>query len=330
VSQHHDEDSPRRGPRSPANRLGLDYREVPAARYDGRIVDVHTHVRVAETTEEFLAAADLYGIDKIVTMSPLDDVPRLQDACGERLDFIAVPRFRDMDSSDAFRAQWLRDLEAFRALGARRMKFWMAPPMRGHHGLTLEDPFFEPLIQTSLDLGYDFMVHIADPTAWFEPGGRYADAKRFGTKAEQYPQLEFLLQRVAPRSVIAAHLGGNIEDPDFLQGLLDRHANLCLDSSATKWIVRGVAPQPERVRALLVRNADRILFGSDLVVADHFDFEHYASRFWVHQMMWQSDYRGESPIEDPDADDPPRLAGLALPAEVLRPFYDENAARLGY
>jgi hypothetical protein len=46
--------------------------------------------------------------------------------------------------------------------------------------------------------------------------------------------------------------------------------------------------------------------------------------------MWETACRGESPIEDPDADDPPRLAGVDLPAEVLRKMYRENAVRLGY
>jgi hypothetical protein len=120
-----------------------------------------------------------------------------------------------------------------------------------------------------------------------------------------------------------------VEDPDFLQGLLDRHANYVLDTSATKWIVREVARQPERVREFMIRNADRILFGSDLVASDKFrEFDHYASRYWAHLQMWETAYRGESPIEDPDAEQPPRLAGVDLPEDVLRALYIENAQRL--
>ena len=330
MTQHHDAETPTSARLSPANRLGLNYRDVPARRVDTALIDVHTHVYHTRSTPLFFEAADLYGVSRIVSMSPLADVDRLRATWGDRLEFIAIPRWRELATSTDFRQQWLTDLATFREKGAKRMKFWMAPPMRGEFGLTLQDPFFAPLIQRGLELGYEFMVHVGDPSDWFEPGGPYSDTKRYGTKNDQYPQLEYLLDHVAPRTVIAAHMGGFCEDPAFLQGLLDRHPNLYLDSSATKWIVRAIARQPEVVRDFLLRNQDRVLFGSDLVVDAKYDFDHYASRYWVHRTMWETTYRGESPIEDPDADDPPRLAGLHLPVGVLRKLYCQNAERLGH
>lgn len=327
---NHDRDHRTTPGRTPANRLGVDYRVVPPRKVRGRIVDIHTHVHDTPATGLFFEAAALYGIEKIVSMSPLDEVAALRSAYPGRLEFIAIPRWREMGKSAAFRRSWLDDLAAFREHGARRMKFWLAPPLRAELGVTLRDSFFAPVIQRALDLGYEFMVHVGDPSAWFAPGGRYADAAKFGTKAEQYPQLEYLLATVAPRTVIAAHMGGFIEDPAFLQNLLDRHPNLLLDSSATKWIVREIARQPERIREFMIHNQDRILFGSDLVVGPGHDFDHFASRYWAHRVLWETPYRGESPIDDPDADDPPRLAGLDLPAGVLRKLFATNAERLGH
>ena len=327
---HHDDDAPPTPGRSPANRLGLDYRAAPPNPLAVPLIDVHTHVHRTASTAAFMEAATTYGVGRIVSMSPLDDVPELNRTYPGRLAYIAIPRWRDMENSGAFRRQWLADLETFRAHGARRMKFWMAPPMRGQFGLTLDAPFFEPIIQQALDLDYEFMIHIGDPSAWFEPGGRYADTARFGTKRDQYPQLEYLLERAAPRTVIAAHMGGMIEEPAFLQTLLDRHTNLFLDSSATKWIVRGVSEQPAAIRDFMIRNQDRVLFGSDIVVAANYDFEHYASRYWAQRTMWETTYDGQSPIEDPDAASPPRLCGVDLPADVLQKLYHDNAVRLGY
>ncbi len=322
--------SPAAAPRSPSNRLGLDYRQPPQRRVAGPLVDIHAHVRCGPTLPLFLEVARIYGVAKIVTMSPLADVDVLQRDYPGWFEFNAVPQWRAFGLTAEFQAAWISDLTEFRRRGARLCKFWMAPPMRERHGLTLQHEFLRPVIAHALDLGYEFMVHIADPSAWFAPGAKYADARVFGTKAEQYPAFEWFLEHVAPRRVIGAHMGGNVEDPAFLHALLQRHANLLLDSSATKWIVREVAARPAVVRDFIISNAERVLFGSDLVTDDKYDLDHYASRWYAHQIMWETDYRGESPIDDPDAPQPPQLAGVELPPTVLEQLYRGNAARLGF
>ncbi len=53
---------------------------------------------------------------------------------------------------------------------------------------------------------------------------------------------------------IAAHLGGWPENLNFLDGLLSRHDNLYLDTSATKWMVRTLSQQePKDVLAFFDR-----------------------------------------------------------------------------
>jgi predicted TIM-barrel fold metal-dependent hydrolase len=314
---------------APHNRLGIDYADLSCRKYAGPIADIHTHVKSVAEARTFFAAADTYGIGPVVSMTPLDQVPALREAYGARLGFIAVPNWRAHERTEAFRASWVRDLATFRELGARFCKFWMAPPMRGNWGLTLEHEFLRPVIDRAMDLGFAFMTHIGDPVEWFAPGGRYGDPAQFGTKAAQYDQLEWFLEYVAPRTVIGAHFGGSIEDTGRLTRLLERYPHYMLDSSATKWIVRGVAAQPEAVRELLLRFPDRVLFGSDLVTDGKYDFDHYASRWWAHMIMWETAHRGESPIDDPDADGPPRLVGVDLPVTVLARLYWLNAVRIG-
>lgn len=316
--------------RSPANLLGIDYRAVPNRKVSGEIIDAHCHVHFGRHAELFFEAAAAYGVTRVLSMSPLGEVERLRAAYGDRIRFIAIPNWKAFANDEQFRRDWIADLTRFRELGARICKFWMAPPMRERHQLTLDHGFLRPVVDCVLALGYDILVHVGDPSVWWRPGGKYADTARFGTKEEQYDQLRWLCRYVAPRTVIAAHMGGYVEQPSFLQRLLDEHANLFFDSSATKWIVREVARRPDEVRDFILRNPTRILFGSDLVASEKFtDFDHYASRYWAHLMMWESAYRGESPIEDPDAEGTPRLAGLDLPAETLRAMYRENARRLG-
>lgn len=312
--------------RTPANRLGLDYRQPQAWRYRGPLIDVHTHVRFAAHADPFFEAARRFGVGRVLSMQGVEEIDALRAKYGDAIGFIAVPRWRQFGLTDTFASQWRRDLDEFRAKGAKLCKFWVAPPMRAEHNFTLDCAFAQPIIRHAVDLGFNFMVHVGDPTAWWQ--GRYADTAKYGTKRDQYAQLEHLLRMVAPRYVIGAHMGGNVEDCDFLQGLMDQHSNYYIDTSATKWIVRGVADQPARVHQFVIQNQDRVLFGSDCVVEEKLDFDHYASRYWCQRTMWETNYRGESPIEDPDAD-PPLLSGVDLPADVLEKVCRRNAERLG-
>lgn len=314
-----------------ANRLQLDYRRIPPRKAPGPMIDIHSHIYAGRHADVFFEAFHGYGLEQIFSMSPLHDVAKLKDKYGSKISFIAIPDWRKFDNRDAHRAEWIRDLATFREHDARICKFWMAPPMREHHGLTVDHPSMRPVVAAAVELGYHFMIHAGDPSVWWQEGGKYSDTKIFGTKHDQFPQVEWLLDFVAPRIVIGAHMGGIVEELDFLQGLLDRHPNFRIDTSATKWIVREVAWQPQAVHDFVVRNADRVLFGSDLVANERYQtFDHYASRYWAQQMMWETAYRGESPIADPDAPNPPRLSGVNLPPEVLRRIYYENARAAGF
>jgi predicted TIM-barrel fold metal-dependent hydrolase len=129
---------------------------------------------------------------------------------------------------------------------------------------------------------------------------------------------------------IGAHLGGNPEDLERLQGLLDRRPNVYLDLSATRWMQREVSARRDAMRDFVMKNAGRLLFGSDQVSGDDRDYDFLASRFWVHRKLWETAYVGESPIADPDfpLDQQPQLRGLCLPDPTLQAIYHDNATRL--
>ncbi|CAN0600056.1 unnamed protein product, partial [Laminaria digitata] len=163
------------------------------------------------------------------------------------------------------------------------------------------------------------MVRCADPDTWFQT--KYADASVDGTKEDQYASLERLLEKTG-MPCLAAHMGGWPENLDFIGGLLDRHPGLILDTSATKWMIRELSKhETGAFTAFLDRYAGRILFGSDIVTSDDHlvsgdagnpafgsqlagsereAFELYASRYWALRTMYETDYRGDSNIADPD------------------------------
>jgi len=176
------------------------------------------------------------------------------------------------------------------------------------------------------------MVHVADPDVWFRRD--YADAAKFGAKADQYAGLERMLALFPDMTWIAAHMGGDPEHADHLEALLARYPNLCIDTSATKWQVREVSTHRYAIRDLICRYPQRFLFGSDLVTRHDLVREHYVSRYWCQRTLWESNWEGRSPIMDPDynaaAGEPatPLLRGLDLPGEVLDLIYCGNAQRL--
>src|SRR5262249_46979952 len=122
---------------------------------------------------------------------------------------------------------------------------------------------------------------------------------------------------------------------DHLESFLERCPQLSFDTSATKWQVREVSKRGDAIRSLICRHPDRFLFGSDLVTRHMLEAEHYASRYWCQRTLWESTWRGPSPINDPDFDrgpnagpPTPELRGIGLPPEVLEKVYHGNAVRV--
>jgi len=351
---------------SAANRLGLNYRaEVeqlgppPAP-----IIDVHTHVNGARAARIYREVIDLYGIVKTTSQTRLTEVPAVKSVLGDRVDFIAVPHFMSEDKAHAFRDGFLEDIQTFHdEHGARIIKLWAAPRMRdfaeevGEDVIAVDAPWRVRAAELAESLGMMFMTHVSDPDTWFAT--KYSNASKYGTKQEQYLPLERMLDRF-PSPWIGAHMGGWPEDLEFLSGLLSRHDNLLLDTSATKWMVRELSKHPRgELLEFLQRWEGRILFGSDVVTTDEHlkesdsahpmgalagseleAFDLYAGRYWALRTMFETDYDGESPIADPDLMmvDPerfdemsaPALRGKSLPADVLKIIYSGAAEHTVY
>ena len=349
---------------NPSNLFGLDYRREAARfpRLPYPIVDVHSHVHGRLATPILAEAMSLYGIGSIYSMTALEQVETVRNILGDRVRFISVPDFAAADRRRAHGEAYAERIERYFAAGARIAKFWAAPRIvdmaaeAGEPGLfALDSPLRRDAMETASRLGMVFMTHVADPDTWFAT--RYANAARYGRKLDHYRPLEALLDRYHT-PWIAAHFGGWPEDLAFLDGLLARHPNLHLDTSATKWVVREISRHPpEAVRDFLTRWEGRILFGSDIVTTDDHlvardgktemaakastaedAFDLYASRYWALRTLWELDHDGPSPISDPDLAmvdparhgpaDSPRLRGMRLPAPLLRSLYADAAARL--
>ncbi len=192
-----------------------------------------------------------------------------------------------LEDPERFIADNLWRLARAQALGVRIVKFWFSSEFCAQKRLRLDDARLTLIFESMEVRGLIALVHVADPDVWFRRV--YTDRELYGTKEEQYPQLETVLERHRRLRVIAAHMAGDPEHLDHLQELLDRHPNLYLDTSSTRWMVRELGRQREAARAFICRNADRILFGTDQVVTADAPLVRYTARYWTHRVLWETD-----------------------------------------
>lgn len=296
----------------------------PPRKVRGPIIDIHTHMTEPATNHELVDAARLYGISRIVAIAPLDAGLALQARHPDEIVVAARALVKGADDKAPVEDRTVDMIHRAHAHGVRIIKFWFAPRIRDRLDFLLDSPRLDRVFQAIAERGMGVLVHVSDPDRWFE---RKYDAAKYGTKADQYPMLEKRLRQFPTVPFLAAHMGGDPEHLDHLTALLSRHPNLCLDTSATKWIVRELGRQREAARVFFRQWAERICFGTDQVVVKESDPERYAVRYWVHQMFWETDLACDSPIADPDSDGPPRLWGLDLPEDVLEQIYWRNAER---
>ncbi|MBL8795002.1 MAG: amidohydrolase family protein [Planctomycetia bacterium] len=324
------------------NITGIDFGQRGHLRYAGPpLLDIHSHVTLTgpgdsahpagslAQAETMLDVATEFHVGRIYTMCPPEHIAPLRERFGARLGFNGSILKHRLDSPDDEAYQLL---DHFLAAGIEIVKFWAAPRGRDR-GLFVDAPWRVEAAQRAIAAGVRvFMVHVGDPDAWFRTV--YADRAKFGTKADQYTGLIRLLTTFPEVNWIGAHMGGDVEHPDYLEALLERFPHLCFDTSATKWQVREVSSRTDAIRSLMCRYPNRFLFGTDLVTRPGLPREHYISRYWCQRTLWESHWTGRSPIADPDflaeAGGPttPPLHGIDLPAEVLELVYHGNAERL--
>jgi predicted TIM-barrel fold metal-dependent hydrolase len=128
---------------------------------------------------------------------------------------------------------------------------------------------------------------------------------------ERHPKLRF----------VGCHLGSMEEDVDAIARRLDRYPSFVVDTAAR--VVHLTLQPREKVRAFLVRYADRVLYGTDFVFMPGQDAAEAAKRL---ETEYARDWRYFSSPDTVEFEGR-SVQGLALPAAVLRKIFRENAAR---
>ena len=126
---------------NPSNRFGVDFRAEAEALGPPPcpIIDAHAHIGGDRSAMIYREVAELFGVERVFSMTRIEEVPRIREILGDRVDFIAVPDWYADDRKNAHGIGFLESIERFHDLGSRMIKFFQAPRIRD-----LEREFGEP------------------------------------------------------------------------------------------------------------------------------------------------------------------------------------------
>jgi hypothetical protein len=229
--------------------------------------------------------------------------------------------------------------ETFRQ-GAIAVKIWkdIGMDIRSATGayLMADDPALRPIYQYLARENKTLCAHLAEPDAAWRPldpaaphYGYYKDHPRWHMfqhpeaprKAAILAARDRVLEQNPELRMVGCHLGSMEEDLDAIALRLDRYPNFAVDTTAR---INDLMRQPrEKVRAFLIRYQDRVLYGTDTGLALDADLKQRVARM---REVYARDWKYFATAEEIDVQGL-RVQGLALPPEVLRKLYRENALR---
>ena len=129
-----------------------------------------------------------------------------------------------------------------------------------------------------------------------------------------------ILSRHPKLRMIGCHLGSHEEDLSQLAKRLDAYPNFAVDVAArVRYLMRG---DREQTRQFLLRYQDRILYATDFSLGAGNDEGAAKSFLTQHEREWSYFATGDE-LEYRDR----RVQGLALPSDVVRKIFHDNALR---
>lgn len=339
----------------PEPQLRVRQTAIEAAQFP--VVDVHTHMfyRQRHNQQALDDFVELMDRNRIAICASLDGQlgPRLEEHMAflwkdyrdrfiifAHLDWVGDGDADDPATWACNRRGWAeRTAEALaeaKARGVSGLKIFkrLGLEYRDAEGrlLRIDDPRWDPIWSACGRLGLPVLIHSADPAAFFEPLGpenerweelsRHPDwhfyGKDYPTRDELFEARNRVLAKHPRTRFIGAHMASSSADLDRLQRWLDDYPNLSVDPASR---ISELGRQPYTARDFIIRNADRLLFGTDGPWPE--------TRV---RLYWRFFETRDEYFPYSEKEFPPqgfwRIYGIDLPPDVLRKIYHENAARL--
>ncbi|MGH7434220.1 MAG: amidohydrolase family protein, partial [Polyangiaceae bacterium] len=275
-----------------------------------------------------------------------------KQAPGRFLEYMNLD-FTDWDSPD-FAQKAAAQVDEGAKMGAAGLKSFKSFGLyfRDKRGvlLKIDDPRLDPMWHELGQLGMPVSIHVADPKAFWMPYDAnnerwkeledhpkwwFGDPKKYPPREELLAALEHVVGRHPETTFVCVHFGNNSEDLDWVDAQLDKHPNMLVDIAAR--VPEIGRHDPAKVRALFIKQQDRILFGTDFQVYDRLilgsggngppptddDAIVFFQKHWRFFETADRDFPHMTPIQGDWT-----ISGIDLPADVLEKIYFGNAEKL--
>jgi predicted TIM-barrel fold metal-dependent hydrolase len=322
----------------PHSTLVVPQHPRPRAKFPA--IDIHSHQpnpMSASQLDEVVAAMDRLNLRVLVNLSGDSDTTLRRG-----LEAIRASRHKDrmvvfanvdfQNVSPGFGQRAARQLEADIKAGALGLKIFKQLGLRDRKTdgtrLTLDDPELDPIWETCGRLGVPVLIHTAEPQEFFQPidyeNERWLELALYPDRrypAGQFPRFEELVaernrmfKKHANTKFIAAHFAYHGNDLGRMGKLFDEMPNVYTEVGA---ILAELGRQPRAAHDFFVKYQDRILFGKDSFQPDEYPYywrvfetdDEYFDYYRDYHAFW-------------------KLYGMALPDQVLRKLYYQNALKI--
>lgn len=336
-------------------------------RRERRIIDLHMHVDARE--ERFarvVGIMDAVGIGIGVNLSggtvthAADEKSQFEQvkAMGDRLYPGRFVHYMNLDyagwNDPDFSERAVRQIEEGYRMGAAGFKEYKRLGLflrdREKRLIKIDDPKLDPVWSKCGELGMPVSIHVADPRAFWLPYDEnnerwtelkdhrswwFGDATKYPPREELLAALGRVIKRHPQTTFVCVHFANNAEDLDWVDRALDENPNMYADLAAR--IPEIGRQDPEKVRRIFLKHADRILFATDFMAYDKLILgsggdadkpsDEDAITFYEKHWRWletaDRDWQHMTPIQGNWT-----ISSINLPPEVLRRIYFDNARRL--
>lgn len=328
---------------SPEQLLLKDYRprsiyKIPETRIEKArfpIVDVHTHVYATNQAgvERWIRNMDAVGVERSIilagsTGAKFDSQVALYSRYPDRFTLWCGFDLTGIDQP-GFAARAVTELERCHRAGAKGVGELSdkGRGLSGAPGVHCDDPRLDPLFKKCAELKMPVNIHIGEDQWMYEPMDEHNDGLMNAYKwripespevlghAEVLATLPRMLKKHPGTTIIACHFANCCADLNALGVMFDEFPNLYADIGAR---FGEIAPIPRFMQKFFAKYQDRLLYGTDVGN----DVEMYCTSFRL--------------LESEDEHFYPvyfgkyhwAFHGFALPDEILKKLYRENALRI--